>query len=79
MIKTGSSSIVKYNIHVKNQIVSSCPDVVNRTVDKEWEFLLLACDGIWDVLSNQVRMINIYNLKLCFLKEKCRKKRIITF
>ena len=59
MIKTGNSSILKYNIYPKNQIVSSCPDVVNRTVDKEWEFLLLACDGIWDVLSNQVRIIDI--------------------
>ena len=59
MIKTGNSSILLNNIYLKNQIVSSCPDVVNRTVDKEWEFLLLACDGIWDVLSNQVRVIDI--------------------
>jgi len=37
----------------EDQIVSGCPDVVSRTVSQDWEFILLACDGIWDVLSNQ--------------------------
>ena len=31
----------------------AAPDVVVRTVDENWEFILLACDGIWDVLSNE--------------------------
>jgi len=35
------------------QIVTSEPDVVESTVTEEWEFILLACDGIWDVMSNQ--------------------------
>jgi protein phosphatase 2C family protein 2/3 len=37
----------------EEQIVSGCPEVVVENVDDEWEFVLLACDGIWDVLGNQ--------------------------
>lgn len=31
----------------EQQIVSGCPEVVFKTVDEDWDFLLLACDGIW--------------------------------
>ncbi len=24
-----------------------------KTINEDWEFILLACDGIWDVLSNE--------------------------
>jgi len=41
------------NLSPEDQIVSGCPDVVSRTISEDWEFILLACDGIWDVLSNQ--------------------------
>ncbi len=37
----------------EEQIVSGCPEVEERTVDENWDFVVLACDGIWDVLSNQ--------------------------
>lgn len=29
------------------------PDVETREITEDWEFLVLACDGIWDVLSNE--------------------------
>jgi len=35
------------------QIVTCYPDVETAEVAADWDFLLLACDGIWDVLSNQ--------------------------
>jgi len=35
------------------QIVSAEPEVEEVVITDEWDFLLLACDGIWDVLSNQ--------------------------
>jgi len=35
------------------QIVSAEPDVMWATMTEEWDFLLLACDGIWDILDRQ--------------------------
>lgn len=29
------------------------PDVEKRDITEDWEFLVLACDGIWDVMSNE--------------------------
>jgi len=35
------------------QIVTCDPDIEHTIVEAEWDFIILACDGIWDVLSNQ--------------------------
>lgn len=37
----------------EEQIVTAYPDVVVREVTPDHEFIVLACDGIWDVLSNE--------------------------
>ncbi|XP_023035473.1 probable protein phosphatase 2C T23F11.1 isoform X2 [Drosophila willistoni] len=34
------------------QLVTAYPDVEVRKITKDYEFILLACDGIWDVMSN---------------------------
>jgi len=40
-------------ISKKDQIVSALPDVMSQTIDPTWQFMLLACDGIWDILTNE--------------------------
>lgn len=37
----------------EEQIVTAYPDVEVRTITPEWEFIVLACDGIWDVMTNE--------------------------
>jgi len=37
----------------EEQIVTAMPDVTVERITTDTEFLVLACDGIWDVLSNQ--------------------------
>lgn len=37
----------------EEQIVTAYPDVETREITEDYEFLVLACDGIWDVMSNQ--------------------------
>ncbi|XP_059612157.1 probable protein phosphatase 2C T23F11.1 [Phlebotomus argentipes] len=47
--------VFKKNTHLspEDQIVTAYPDVEVRKVSPDWEFAVLACDGIWDVLSNE--------------------------
>uniref|UniRef100_A0A182PLL4 protein-serine/threonine phosphatase n=1 Tax=Anopheles epiroticus TaxID=199890 RepID=A0A182PLL4_9DIPT len=40
-------------IEARDQMVTAYPDVEVREVSEEWDFLVIACDGIWDVLSSQ--------------------------
>lgn len=42
------------NKNAKEQIVTAYPDVEVRDLTEDYEFIVLACDGIWDVLSNWV-------------------------
>ena len=35
------------------QIVTCLPDILHQIIEPDWDFILLACDGIWDVLSSQ--------------------------
>ncbi|XP_014259564.1 probable protein phosphatase 2C T23F11.1 isoform X2 [Cimex lectularius] len=37
----------------KEQVVTAFPEVIVEEIDESWEFIVLACDGIWDVMSNE--------------------------
>ncbi|QRV92274.1 protein phosphatase 2C [Ceratobasidium sp. AG-Ba] len=42
-----------YAIQPEQQIVTSDPEITEHTITDEDEFIVLACDGIWDCLSSQ--------------------------
>lgn len=42
-------------LHPKDQIITAQPDVKKITLCPQDQFFVLACDGVWDVMSNQVR------------------------
>ena len=35
------------------QMVLNLPEIITETIDKDTEFLIIACDGIWDCMTNQ--------------------------
>lgn len=37
----------------EQQVVTANPDIVEHTLDENDEFVILACDGIWDCMSSQ--------------------------
>jgi len=41
------------NMKPEEQMVIALPDVEIRSINEDWEFVVLACDGIWDVLTNE--------------------------
>lgn len=41
------------NFDLENQIISAMPDVKKVTLQKGDQFMVLACDGIWNTLSSQ--------------------------
>lgn len=42
-----------FGLEAEKQIVTADPEIISHDVTGEEEFLVLACDGIWDCLSNQ--------------------------
>lgn len=39
----------------EHQIITAEPDIRQETLGPDDKFVILACDGVWDVMSNQVR------------------------
>lgn len=55
------------------QMVSSCPDVRSLDLKRGDDFCILACDGIWDVLTEQqVCSISVLIIT-CFLAAGAEK------
>jgi protein phosphatase 2C family protein 2/3 len=39
----------------ESQIITAEPDVTSHTISDDDEFIVIACDGVWDCMTNQVR------------------------
>ncbi|KAJ8676333.1 hypothetical protein QAD02_012120 [Eretmocerus hayati] len=37
----------------EEQIVSALPEIQRHQITEDWEFVILACDGIWDVMTSE--------------------------
>jgi len=48
------------NLPLSRQMVSSCPDVKRYTLKECDTFILIACDGIWDVFSSQEAVARVH-------------------
>lgn len=42
-----------FSLDAEHQIVTADPEIISHKCDGEEEFLVLACDGIWDCLTSQ--------------------------
>jgi protein phosphatase 2C family protein 2/3 len=47
----------------KDQIVTAYPDISSFELNKDVEFIVIACDGIWDVMSN-AEVVNFIRTRL---------------
>ena len=59
----------------KDQVVSAFPDVSISPITSDTQFVLLACDGIWDVKTSQEAIT--YTLKTTYKNQFGNKKRSI--
>ncbi|KAF0975619.1 hypothetical protein FDP41_005613 [Naegleria fowleri] len=44
-----------------SNLVSVVPDVSHFTLTKDSDFIIIACDGLWDVMSSSEAVKNVYN------------------
>lgn len=57
----------------KDQVVSAFPDVSITPITADTQFVLLACDGIWDVKTSQEAIT--YTLRTTYKNQFGNKKR----
>lgn len=64
----------------EDQIVTAYPDVEIVDLTSDHEFIVLACDGIWDVMSNE-RVVDFVRQRIAqnILPEKVCFQLIINF
>jgi len=42
-----------HDLPAEKQMVLCIPEIHSEKIDKNTDFLIIACDGIWDCMSNQ--------------------------
>ncbi|XP_014488600.1 PREDICTED: probable protein phosphatase 2C T23F11.1 [Dinoponera quadriceps] len=51
----------------QEQIVTAFPEVQQFPITEDWEFVILACDGIWDVMTSE-EVVNFVRTRLAHTK-----------
>ena len=49
-----------WNRTFKGDVLSSTPDVRIRKLTPQDKFIILACDGVWDVMSSKAVVSNVF-------------------
>ncbi|KAF7978516.1 hypothetical protein HWV62_45685 [Athelia sp. TMB] len=57
-----------YSMSAEKQVITADPDVTEHDITDEDEFLIIACDGIWDCLTSQ-QVVDFVRLKVSEGKE----------
>ncbi|EJC98112.1 PP2C-domain-containing protein [Fomitiporia mediterranea MF3/22] len=57
-----------FSLSPEEQIITANPDITEHKITEEDEFLVLACDGIWDCLTSQ-QVVDIIRLQVSQRKE----------
>ncbi|KAF9221630.1 PP2C-domain-containing protein [Gyrodon lividus] len=57
-----------YSLTPQKQVITADPDITTHEMTEDDEFLVLACDGIWDCLSSQ-QVVDFIRLKVSEGKE----------
>jgi protein phosphatase 2C family protein 2/3 len=57
------------DLPVEEQMITCVPDVKIEKIDKGTEFLIIACDGIWDCMTNQ-EAVDYVREQAAILKKK---------
>jgi serine/threonine protein phosphatase PrpC len=52
----------------EDNMVSGYPEVIVETIKPEHDFLIIACDGIWDCMTSQQAVDYVYETKTKILK-----------
>ena len=52
------------NLIAEDQIVTADPDIIEKELNDEDEFIVLACDGIWDCMTNE-EVLDYVRSRLC--------------
>ncbi len=61
-----------------SQIVTAVPEVRQLGLQSGDEFLLLACDGIWDVLTNQEVRRRVVSARTCMAQASVQLETVCT-
>jgi len=61
----------------ENQAITCVPDVKERDISSKDEFIVIACDGVWDVMKNQEVVDYVYK-QLHSTKEPITDARVTT-
>ena len=58
----------KTDLPAERQAVTVSPEVIKHTIDDDTHFMVIACDGIWDCMSNQ-EVVDFVSTRLVENKE----------